>query len=358
MTVQAAARRDGPAARVRVRHAGWLRLRWRGDRYCRPPAAGRQRQSVPAAAVRPERTGSSGKPEAATATRAAAPRIAGDQARRLIDLPWESRFVEQLPGDPETRNFTRPVRNVCYSEVRPTPVARPAAARVGRPTSRPSWASREPAAGRRRVARTAGGNRVPPGMRPYAARYGGHQFGQWAGQLGDGRAITLGEVAVPPPQLPRDRARPAGVPAQGGRADALLPARRRPGRPAVVSLREFLCSEAMHFLGVPTTRALSLVATGDAVVRDMFYDGNPDAGARGGRLPGRPDVPAVRQLRDPGRHRGARPAQAAGRLHDRRPLPGAGPDGPGRLRQAARRDRPADGRDGRRTGSGSGSSTG
>ena len=39
-----------------------------------------------------------------------------------------------------------------------------------------------------------GGNRVLPGMQPYAARYGGHQFGQWAGQLGDGRAITLAEV--------------------------------------------------------------------------------------------------------------------------------------------------------------------
>jgi uncharacterized protein YdiU (UPF0061 family) len=41
------------------------------------------------------------------------------------------------------------------------------------------------------------------------------------------------------------------------------------------SVREFLCSEAMHHLGVPTTRALSLVATGEHVIRDMFYDGNP-----------------------------------------------------------------------------------
>src|SRR6185436_6369251 len=43
------------------------------------------------------------------------------------------------------------------------------------------------------------------------------------------------------------------------------------------SVREYMCSEAMHHLGVPTTRALSLVATGDPVVRDMFYDGNPEA---------------------------------------------------------------------------------
>src|SRR5690606_13363473 len=78
-----------------------------------------------------------------------------------------------------------------------------------------------------------GGNRVLPGMQPFAANYGGHQFGHWAGQLGDGRAVLRS------------------------------------------SIREFLCSEAMHHLGVPTTRALSLVGTGAQVVRDMFYDGHP-----------------------------------------------------------------------------------
>ena len=108
---------------------------------------------------------------------------------------------------------------------------------------------------------------------PYAARYGGHQFGNWAGQLGDGRAITLGEW----------------VNAQGRRFELQLkgagptPYSRRADGRAVLrsSLREFLCSEAMHHLGVPSTRALSLVTTGDAVLRDMLYDGNahPEPGA-------------------------------------------------------------------------------
>ncbi len=113
------------------------------------------------------------------------------------------------------------------------------------------------------------GNRVLAGMQPYAARYGGHQFGHWAGQLGDGRAITLAEV----------------VNADGLRFDlqlkgaGLTPYSRTADGRAVLrsSVREFMCSEAMHHLGVPTTRALSLAATGAAVVRDMFYDGNPQA---------------------------------------------------------------------------------
>ena len=104
-------------------------------------------------------------------------------------------------------------------------------------------------------------------MQPYAARYGGHQFGVWAGQLGDGRAITLGEV----------------IASDGSRQELLLKgagrtpyARTADGRAVLrSSIREFLCSEAMHWLGVPTTRALSLVGTGEMVVRDMFYDGNP-----------------------------------------------------------------------------------
>ena len=113
------------------------------------------------------------------------------------------------------------------------------------------------------------GNALMDGMTPFAACYGGHQFGNWAGQLGDGRAISLGEI----------------VNAQGARWELQLkgagrtPYSRHADGRAVLrsSIREFLCSEAMHHLGVPTTRALSLVATGDDVVRDMFYNGNARA---------------------------------------------------------------------------------
>ena len=210
----------------------------------------------------------------------------------LAELPWESRFVSALPGDPIARNYTRKVRDVAYSEVVPTPVREPRLL---------GWADRF--AGELGIAKPAeadvaslellAGNRVLPGMRPYAARYGGHQFGQWAGQLGDGRAITLGEATLPTAASalrPADNA--AGATVAGGeghvrpqrwefqlKGPGPTPYSRRADGRAVLrsSLREFLCSEAMHALGVPTTRALSLVATGESVVRDMFYDGNPQA---------------------------------------------------------------------------------
>lgn len=96
---------------------------------------------------------------------------------------------------------------------------------------------------------------------PIATRYGGHQFGHWAGQLGDGRAMTLGIHAGLEIQL-----KGAGVTPYSRGADGKAVLRS--------SLREYICSEAMYYLGVPTTRALSLVETGEQVLRDMFYDGN------------------------------------------------------------------------------------
>ena len=116
---------------------------------------------------------------------------------------------------------------------------------------------------------TLAGNCLLPGMRPWAANYGGHQFGNWAGQLGDGRAISLGEVACRDGSRLELQLKGAGPTPYSRTADGRAVLRS--------SIREFLCSEAMHHLGVPTTRALSLVGTGDAVVRDMFYDGNPRA---------------------------------------------------------------------------------
>jgi uncharacterized protein YdiU (UPF0061 family) len=113
------------------------------------------------------------------------------------------------------------------------------------------------------------GNALWPGMVPYAANYGGHQFGNWAGQLGDGRAIVLGELHAPDGRQYELQLKGAGRTPYSRRADGRAVLRS--------SIREFLCSEAMHHLGVPTTRALSLVATGDKVIRDMFYDGHPEA---------------------------------------------------------------------------------
>jgi uncharacterized protein YdiU (UPF0061 family) len=104
-------------------------------------------------------------------------------------------------------------------------------------------------------------------MYPYAACYAGHQFGNWAGQLGDGRAIILGETVTSKGQKWELQLKGAGPTAYSRRADGRAVLRS--------SVREYLMSEAMHYLRVPTTRALSLVSTGEPVLRDMFYDGNP-----------------------------------------------------------------------------------
>jgi uncharacterized protein YdiU (UPF0061 family) len=114
--------------------------------------------------------------------------------------------------------------------------------------------------------RVLGGEIVTAGMDPYSQRYGGHQFGSWANQLGDGRAITLGELQLED-EVVELQLKGAGHTPYSRFADGKAVLRS--------SLREFLCSEAMQHLGVPTTRALSLVTTGEQVVRDVLYNGNP-----------------------------------------------------------------------------------
>lgn len=184
----------------------------------------------------------------------------------FAELAFENTFVRELPGDPVRTNVSRQVSNACYTRVDPTPVSAPRLL---------GWAQdvgellgiAPPATDCGLEAEVLGGNRVLPGMAPYAARYGGHQFGQWAGQLGDGRAITLAEVLSSDGLRHELQLKGAGQTPYSRRADGRAVLRS--------SLREFVCSEAMHHLGVPSTRALGLVATGETVVRDMFYDGHP-----------------------------------------------------------------------------------
>ena len=106
------------------------------------------------------------------------------------------------------------------------------------------------------------GNSIIENSKPFAMCYAGHQFGNWAGQLGDGRAINLGEIKNWALQL-----KGAGPTPYSRTADGLAVLRS--------SIREYLCSEAMHHLGVPSTRALSLSLSGDQVLRDVLYNGNP-----------------------------------------------------------------------------------
>ena len=103
------------------------------------------------------------------------------------------------------------------------------------------------------------GNRVLAGSRPLASVYSGHQFGVWAGQLGDGRAILLGEVQT--------AAGPQEVQLKG--AGRTPYSRMGDGRAVLrSSIREYLCSEAMHGLGIPTTRALAVTGSSAPVRRE------------------------------------------------------------------------------------------
>ena len=184
----------------------------------------------------------------------------------LESLHFTNRFTRDLPGDPERENRRRQVRQACWSGVNPTPVSAPRLVAYAREVAEllDLEVTRD---NEQAFAEVFGGNRMLPGMEPFAMCYGGHQFGNWAGQLGDGRAINLGEIINGRGEHWTLQLKGAGPTPYSRTADGLAVMRS--------SVREFLCSEAMHHLGVPTTRALCLVATGEPVVRDMFYDGHP-----------------------------------------------------------------------------------
>ena len=181
-------------------------------------------------------------------------------------LRFDNAFVRELPGDDEGGSRRRQVHGALYSRVDPEPVAAPRLIAHAREVAALLDICAADIASPL-FAQVFGGNALLEGMQPYAANYGGHQFGNWAGQLGDGRAITLGETITAAGERWELQLKGAGPTPYARSADGRAVLRS--------SVREFLCSEAMHHLGVPTTRALSLIATGERVVRDMFYDGHP-----------------------------------------------------------------------------------
>jgi uncharacterized protein YdiU (UPF0061 family) len=151
-----------------------------------------------------------------------------------------------------------------YARIEPTPVAAPKLIRLNRELALhlgldPDW-----------LATPAGieilaGTRIPHGAEPIAMAYAGHQFGQFVPQLGDGRAILLGEV------IDRDGVR-RDIQLKGAGPTPF--SRRGDGRAALGPvLREYLLSEAMAALGISTTRALAAVMTGETVVRQELLPG-------------------------------------------------------------------------------------
>jgi len=187
------------------------------------------------------------------------------------NLKFANHFVDSLPGDEEPKNYVRQVYGSFYSFVEPTKVSKPSLLLWSKDLAA-EFGIELNAENKEFWQQVLSGNQLAEGMQPYAMAYGGHQFGNWAGQLGDGRAINLGELVTDKGNI-CFQLKGAGVTPYSRHADGLAVLRS--------SIREYLCSEAMHALGVPTTRALSLALTGEMVERDMFYDGNAklEAGA-------------------------------------------------------------------------------
>ncbi|KEO71950.1 protein adenylyltransferase SelO [Anditalea andensis] len=182
---------------------------------------------------------------------------------RIIDKIFDNKFIGNFPGDESGELTPRQTPGVMYAKVLPSKVKSPQLI---------AWSDElaqeigiEKPMDNLEIAMLAG-NHLNPTMQPYAANYAGHQFGNWAGQLGDGRAITLGEWKAPNSKSWELQLKGAGLTPYSRGADGRAVLRS--------SVREYLMSEAMHHLGIPTTRALSLVTTGDNVLRDMFYNGN------------------------------------------------------------------------------------
>lgn len=175
-------------------------------------------------------------------------------------MDWETRFLQSTPGEVIVNSKPREVVQSCWVGAEPEKHAN---------VSLLGWT--DSVAAMFGIQKTRhlefAGQKIVNGMQPFAHCYGGHQFGQWAGQLGDGRAISIGEGKNQSGVYHEFQLKGSGLTAFSRRGDGKAVLRS--------SIREFLCSEAMHALGVPTTRALSLHLTGQKVMRDMFYDGNP-----------------------------------------------------------------------------------
>ncbi|TBN05392.1 YdiU family protein [Hyunsoonleella flava] len=182
-----------------------------------------------------------------------------------MKLNIKDKFNKELPADPILENSRRQVSEACFSYVTPKQTKKPELLHVS-PEMLDSLGLSKEDTKSDDFLKVFTGNKVLEETKPYAMCYGGHQFGNWAGQLGDGRAINLCEVENKGKNW-QLQLKGAGETPYSRNADGLAVLRS--------SIREYLCSEAMFHLGVPTTRALSLALSGDQVLRDVMYDGNP-----------------------------------------------------------------------------------
>ncbi|MEC4003706.1 YdiU family protein [Flavobacterium sp. SUN052] len=183
-----------------------------------------------------------------------------------MQLQLNNKFSSELPADSNETNVTRQVLNACFSYVNPRVPSNPKLLHVSEEVAELIGLSTEEIQSQDFLD-VFSGKKILAHSKPYAMAYAGHQFGNWAGQLGDGRAIVLGEIEHNN-QNWMLQLKGAGSTPYSRRADGLAVLRS--------SIREHLCSEAMFHLGVPTTRSLSLMLTGDEVLRDVMYNGNAE----------------------------------------------------------------------------------
>lgn len=182
---------------------------------------------------------------------------------KITEINISNTFSTELPADPIEGPARRQVEEACFSYVFPTHPSNPSLVHVSQEMLNELGIEDENSTDFLNI---VSGNISLPNFKPYAMCYGGHQFGNWAGQLGDGRAINIAEMEFNEKRWALQLKGAGQTPYSRG-ADGFAVLRS--------SIREYLCSEAMFHLGVPTTRALSLVLSGDKVVRDVLYNGNP-----------------------------------------------------------------------------------
>ncbi|XP_035613657.1 protein adenylyltransferase SelO-like isoform X2 [Oncorhynchus keta] len=176
------------------------------------------------------------------------------------------KLLESFPLDQVDGIFVRSVKNCIFSESDPTPLKGPLRlAAVSKEVIEGMLGLDVAVSQSEDFLQYFSGGKLFPGSSPLTHRYGGHQFGYWAGQLGDGRAHLLGEYTSRKGERWELQLKGSGKTPYSRSGD---------GRAVVrSSVREFLCSEAMHYLGVPTSRAASLIVSEEAVWRDQFYNG-------------------------------------------------------------------------------------
>jgi len=182
-----------------------------------------------------------------------------------MKLNIKNTFTSALPADSNLENSRRQVTQAVFSYVKPKQTKAPKVIHTSQEMANELGISQEDIK-TEFFKNIVTGKKVYPNTKPYAMCYGGHQFGNWAGQLGDGRAINLFEIEHQNKNW-KVQLKGAGETPYSRTADGLAVLRS--------SIREYLCAEAMFHLGVPTTRSLSLSLSGDDVLRDVLYNGNP-----------------------------------------------------------------------------------